>query len=59
MSQFEVTAKLWIKVTAESPEEAESIAKTTVDESLYYYVNTVKKEAKNMSISKKSERGAD
>jgi hypothetical protein len=52
MNQYEVTAKLWIKVTVESLEEAERIAKTTVDEALYHYVNTVGKEPKNLSISK-------
>lgn len=52
MSHYEVTAKLWIKTAADTPEEAESIAKTTVDEALYHYVNTVQKETKNLSISK-------
>jgi hypothetical protein len=52
MKQYTVTAKLWITVTVETPEEAEDIAKTTIDEALYYYVSTVNKEAKDMSISK-------
>ncbi len=38
MKQYSITAKLWIKIEAKSQEEAQAIAKTIIDESLYDYV---------------------
>lgn len=41
MNQYTVTAKLWITLDTQSPEEAETAAKNTIDEALYHYVKTV------------------
>ncbi len=53
MNQYEVTAKLWIKVTVETPEEAEGISKTIVDEAMYDYMQDhTRALTERMSISK-------
>lgn len=53
MKQYSVTAKIWVRLKAKSSEEAENSAKTIVDDALYHYVNTVKRECiTTMSISK-------
>jgi hypothetical protein len=51
MSGYTVTAKLWITVDAESPEEAEDVAKDTIDEAMYHYVKDVL-EGTSLRISK-------
>ncbi len=52
-NQYEVTAKLWIKTTADAPDEAERLAKTIVDEALIEYMqNYTQSLGENVSISK-------
>ena len=38
MKRYNVTAKLWIKLDAQTEEEAETTAKNIIDEALYDYV---------------------
>jgi hypothetical protein len=53
MNQYEVTAKLWVKTTADTPEKAESLAKTIVDEALIEYMqHYTQAPGENISISK-------
>ena len=53
MSQYEVTAKLWIKTKADTPEDAEKIAKTIVDEAMYDYMQDYTHvDGESVSISK-------
>lgn len=53
MKQYEITAKLWIKVTANTQEEAQALSKTIVDEALIAYMqNRTETPGENLSISK-------
>jgi hypothetical protein len=53
MKQYEVTAKLWIRATVGSREEAEGVAKTTIDEALYQYMqHHTQAPGEKLSISK-------
>ncbi len=38
MKQYSITAKRWIKIDADTQEEARAISKNSVDEALYDYV---------------------
>lgn len=43
MKRYSVTAKLWIHLDAQTEEDAQTAAKTIVDEALYDYVAANKK----------------
>jgi hypothetical protein len=38
MKQYEVTAKLWVKFTGDTQEQAERVVKTIIDEALIEYM---------------------
>lgn len=53
--QYSTTAKLWIKINADTPEEAQTISKNVVDDALveYFLANKGKKVLKGVaSVSK-------
>ncbi len=39
MKQYNITAKIWVKTSAQTEEEAQTIAKHTIDQALYEYVD--------------------
>jgi len=52
MNQYNVTAKLWIKIEATSSKQAHDLSKTIIDEALYEYVNANRRPDVQITISK-------
>lgn len=43
MKQYGITAKLWVKIDSETPEEAQALSKHIIDEALIEYVSVNKR----------------